>query len=103
MGVMVEYSFGESYYYDYYDYYDYYNGYQYTYSDRNKYILYSLAFALNTGYKFVTKSGIYFRTGGTLGFSLDDIGGQKYGASLVLRPDLTFGYYFQKKKLVNVK
>ena len=105
IGGMVEYSFGESYYYDDY-YYEYYDGNQYvpgTNHDRNSYMLHSLAFALNTGYKFVTKSGIYFRTGGTVGISLDGIGGEKFGISLVLRPDLTFGYYFQKKKWVNVK
>jgi len=89
-GGVVEYSFGESYYYDYLPVTN-------TYSDGTRYLSNSLAFALNTGYKFVTKSGVYFRTGGTVGISLDGIRGDKFGLSLVLRPDLTFGYYFQKR------
>jgi hypothetical protein len=46
--------------------------------------------ALNIGYKFVTPSGMYFRTGGAVGYS--------FGATsvLILRPDISFGYNFSK-------
>jgi hypothetical protein len=83
LGVDIEYSFGELNFYD-----------------QSQYFLNSLAFALNIGYKFITKSGIYFRTGATVGVSADGIGGEKTGISLVLRPDLTIGFYFKKKNLV---
>jgi len=94
---MIEYSFGESFYYDQYD------NVTHTNYERTQYFSNSLAFAVNAGYKFITNSGVYFRTGGTVGVSLDGLGGDKLSASLVLRPDLTIGYYFQKKNLVIVK
>jgi hypothetical protein len=49
----------------------------------------SLAFALNTGYKFILPSGIYFRTGGNFGASYDF---KNFG--YIIRPDLSIGYNF---------
>jgi hypothetical protein len=48
-------------------------------------------FGLNIGYKFVTRSGIYFRTGGYLGMGLNF--GSPYGiVSGYIKPDLAIGW-----------
>jgi hypothetical protein len=48
-------------------------------------------FGLNIGYKFVTRSGIYFRTGGYLGMGLNF--GSPYGiVSGYIKPDLSIGW-----------
>jgi len=103
IGGLIEYSYGESFYNDRYDYYDKYNNVTNTSYDRTQYFLNNLAIAINTGYKFITRSGIYFHTGAAVGVSFDGMGGDKFGVSLVLRPDLTIGYYFQKKNFVILK
>jgi len=45
----------------------------------------SLPVGLNIGYKFVTKSGLYFRTGAFIGFDF-------WGYPLYLKPDLAIGW-----------
>lgn len=64
---------------------------------------------LNLGYKFVTKSGVYFRTGGFIGvsfyehyYSIEKYDGwgsfwddySESGTSVYFKPDLTIGYSF---------
>jgi len=46
--------------------------------------------ALNIGYIFVTRVGMYFRTGACVGFNFGT-------GTIILKPDLTFGYNFHKK------
>jgi len=53
--------------------------------DINNYIL-----ALNGGYKFITNSGIYFRTGVALGFSLSML----TSPAFYYKPDIAVGYIF---------
>jgi len=50
--------------------------------------VHSFGVALAIGYKFVTQSGMYFRTGANLGYSFGQY-------DFIIRPDLTFGYNFQ--------
>ncbi|WP_461253815.1 hypothetical protein [Treponema sp. R8-4-B8] len=45
----------------------------------------NLPIGLNIGYKFVTKSGLYFRTGGFLGYNF-------FADSLFFKPDLAIGW-----------
>jgi hypothetical protein len=52
----------------------------------------SIALALNSGFKFSTASGMYFRTGGIVGISFDI--GAANPVSMVLRPDISVGYNF---------
>jgi len=47
-------------------------------------------FALNGGYRFVTKSGIFFRTGISVGFSLSTA----MPAGFYFKPDIATGYIF---------
>jgi len=47
--------------------------------------------ALSMGYKFVLSSGIYFRTGGYVGYTFSN---NKDGGGFLFRPELTFGYNF---------
>jgi hypothetical protein len=47
-------------------------------------------FALNGGYKFVLKNGIYFRTGIAAGFSMS----QNLSAGFYYKPDIATGYIF---------
>ena len=51
-------------------------------------ILHRFGLAGNIGYKFITKSGMYFRTGFKGGYSFGE------GNGLIVRPDLSFGYIF---------
>ena len=92
VGVMLEYSFGWCEIYDYEERghggYDdegnYYSGMKYDPSHR-------FGLAGSIGYKFVTSSGVYFRTGFTGGWSFGK------GAGLIARPDLSIGYNFKIK------
>jgi len=54
-------------------------------ADLNDFIL-----ALNTGYKFITKAGIYFRTGIAIGASLSMV----TPIGFYYKPDLAVGYIF---------
>ena len=65
--------------YSFYDYYGYYG-----------YIAHSLAIGLNAGYKFVTKSGFYVRTGAFVGFDFGFIWGD--GFPVYIKPDLAIGW-----------
>ena len=56
--------------------------------------VFSIAVALNTGYKFILKSGMYFRTGITGGTSFDIAEGRDLDITPVIRPDLAIGYSF---------
>ena len=51
----------------------------------------SFIVGLNIGYKFVTPSGVFFRTGAALGY-----GWNLFSAGFAFRPALTFGYNFQR-------
>jgi len=56
-------------------------------------------FGLNAGYKFVTRSGVYFRTGGFLGFATSSKRTKGEAeepdvTSFYFKPDLTLGYSF---------
>jgi len=68
-----------------------YNGYYYySYDTYGNYTAFSLPVGLNIGYKFVTKSGLYFRTGVfaafDFGFIWDDI------SPFYIKPDLSIGW-----------
>ena len=45
-------------------------------------------FALNTGYRFVNKSGMYFRTGAAIGFTLSTV----IPSGFYFKPDIAAGY-----------
>jgi hypothetical protein len=53
--------------------------------------------ALNAGYKFVTKSGIYFRTGGSVGVELST----HLPVGFFYKPDVATGYIFNNLKSSN--
>ena len=55
-------------------------------------VIHRFGLAGNIGYKFVTRSGMYFRTGFKGGYSFGE------GNGLIVRPDLSFGYNFQGGK-----
>jgi len=105
-GVMLEYSFGR---YDIkhgldYDFEE--QGYGDGYDDEGnyysgvKYVLrHQFGFAGSAGYKFVTTSGVYFRTGAAVGFSFPhDLTFRRRDIGLLVRPDLSVGYNFGKKR-----
>jgi len=72
VGGLVEYSLGKQYIQQYW---------------RTLATVHSLGPALNIGYKFVTYSGIYFRTGANVGYT--------FGKDVMMfSPDLSFGYNF---------
>ena len=50
---------------------------------------YIMIFGLNIGYKFVTQSGFYFRTGGLIGGGYDF--GYNSGGTFYFKPDVTIG------------
>jgi len=79
LGGGIGFSMYEAYDYDYYDYYDAY------------YTAISIPVGLNIGYKFVTKSGLYFRTGAFAGF---DFGWMFFGGNnpVYFKPDLSIGW-----------
>jgi len=52
----------------------------------------AVSLGLNAGYKFVTQSGVYFRTGGFFGAAIEYSGHQN--VNVFLKPDLTIGYCF---------
>jgi hypothetical protein len=62
----------------------------------------NFTFGLNTGYKFLTSSGLYFRTGAFIGMSIISQYVESYGlreksptyASAYFKPDLSIGYSF---------
>jgi len=58
--------------------------------EENPVTLHDFGLALSIGYKFVTGSGMYFRTGANVGFNFGT-------GTLILKPDLTVGYLFTKK------
>ena len=99
IGGLLEYSASEGYknvekydttvYYDQYGRPSYYEHTNYR-TEQEQVTVHSFGLALTIGYKFVTPSGMYFRTGAYLGYSF----GQWVP---ILRPDLTFGYNFAKK------
>jgi hypothetical protein len=47
-------------------------------------------FALNAGYKFITKAGIYFRTGASVGVSTSSY----FPTAFYYKPDISTGYIF---------
>jgi hypothetical protein len=53
---------------------------------------YSVAAGLNIGYKFVMKSGLYFRTGGFVGFDFGSILGWNNEFPVFIKPDLAVGW-----------
>jgi len=83
-----------------YEYDSIWNGYTYVPSQRlvtHYSDIFIFTLGLNAGYKFVTKSGIYFRTGGFLGLAfIDDYyrGDTISFVSAYFKPDLTLGYCF---------
>jgi hypothetical protein len=50
----------------------------------------SLPIGINAGYKFVTKSGLYFRTGGFLAFDFGSLG--LFTSPIYFKPDLAIGW-----------
>ena len=52
----------------------------------------SLPLGINAGYKFVTKSGLYFRTGGFLGFDFGSLGSEGFTPPVYFKPDLAIGW-----------
>lgn len=58
--------------------------------EENPVTVHDLGLALNIGYIFVTRIGMYFRTGACVGFNFGT-------GTLLLKPDLTFGYNFSRK------
>ena len=50
-----------------------------------------LTFGLNAGYKFLTESGLYFRTGAYIGVGYDIV---YRDSSIYFKPDLAIGYSF---------
>jgi hypothetical protein len=68
-------------------YYDYYTNVYYTNTGTNT--VFSIPVGLNIGYKFVTKSGLYFRTGAFAAFDL----GYSFGSEpFYFKPDLSIGW-----------
>ena len=57
-----------------------------------------IGLALNIGYKFVTRSGVYFRTGGHIGAGIYLLNTNFGDVYLIFRPDLSIGYNFKRKK-----
>jgi hypothetical protein len=52
-------------------------------------------FALNAGYKFITKAGVYFRTGVSAGMALsNDFSTNDKSFGFYYRPDIAIGYIF---------
>jgi len=61
------------------------------YEDRyGYYTAFSLPVGLNIGYKFVTRSGLYFRTGAYAGFDLGFIWNDL--SPFYFKPDLSIGW-----------
>jgi len=58
--------------------------------EKNPVTAHNFGLALNIGYIFATRVGMYFRTGANWGYSFGT-------GTYILRPDLTFGYNFAKK------
>jgi hypothetical protein len=54
-------------------------------------------FALNTGYKFITKSGMYFRTGISAGVAVSTY----LPAAFYYKPDIATGYIFNTRSTAN--
>jgi len=48
---------------------------------------FKLGLGLNIGYKFITSSGMYFRTGGNVGYNI-------LGNEFIIKPDVSVGYSF---------
>jgi hypothetical protein len=101
LGGLLEYSVGKhSYQKSYWVDDSYYNGWYYQNNGYYNYVteyesVDNFGIALNIGYKLVTKSGIYFRTGANVGYKFSSSSG--YVNPLILRPNLMFGYNFGKK------
>jgi len=74
---------------------DYYNGIEWIHQDFSKYYTqHSLTIGLNIGYKFVTRSGLYFRTGTFSGFDFGYLW-KRSGAYVLpayIKPDLAIGW-----------
>jgi len=85
LGGGIGFSFFESYYYD-----VHWNGTSLV-DDSYYYIASSLTIGLNAGYKFVTRSGLYFRTGAFVGFDFGWIWGHSW-FPLFIKPDLAIGW-----------
>ena len=54
-------------------------------------IIQNFSLALSIGYKFILRSGLYFRTGGYLGYEFSNY---EHGGGFLYRPEITFGYFF---------
>jgi hypothetical protein len=84
-----------------YAYRSYYGYWIASYNSVEKRTVMSNGFALNIGYKFITQSGMYFRTGANVGAvivgALDiDVDRERANVvrSMILRPDISIGYNF---------
>jgi len=73
--------------------YTVYNGAYSTVTEDRSYTEHSIPLGLNAGYKFVTRSGVYFRTGAFLGF---DFGAaflmEDWERAFYIKPDLAIGW-----------
>ncbi|MDR1859043.1 MAG: hypothetical protein LBQ69_06190, partial [Treponema sp.] len=56
------------------------------------YTAHSLAVGLNIGYKFVTRSGLYFRTGIFVGYDFGSLWNLGETTPVYLKPDLAIGW-----------
>jgi len=76
--------------------YSFYRSKDYNYDDLDVYfpvIAHSLVVGFNAGYKFVTRSGVYFRTGVFAGFNFGLFWGDATNFSIIyIKPDLAIGW-----------
>ena len=92
LGGGIGYAFYENYYYK-YDYGQYFTqwGWQW-YGAWLSYTAHSLTAGINAGYKFVTGSGIFFRTGAFIGFDFGFIWNWGDTLPVYIKPDLAIGW-----------
>jgi hypothetical protein len=57
-----------------------------------RYTAVSLPVGLNAGYKIVTRSGVYFRTGGFVGFDIGSFFNEVFTLPVYIKPDLAIGW-----------
>ena len=58
----------------------------------NPTMIFSLPFGINGGYKFVTRSGVYFRTGGFLGYEFFSTYYEYQNMPVYFKPDVAIGW-----------
>jgi len=75
-----------------YSFYEAYGSSGYPFFRYERYIAHSLTVGLNGGYKFVTRSGVYFRTGAFVGFDFGCYWNRSYTMPIYIKPDLAIGW-----------